>query len=214
MPPLQALIGLGNPGQRYRDTRHNAGEWFVHLLLQRHGTTLKSSRRVLGDYALLHIDGMPLHCLLPHAYVNESGASVTALCHYYKLSPDSLLVAQDELDLPTGTVRLKRGGGHGGHNGLRDIQQALGGCSDFSRVRIGIGHPGERHLVTPHVLSRPDTETAAVLEAAMNKALDTIPALLSGNWDAATTALHSSTDKTAKDDQCRAEPSATAEPSQ
>ncbi len=187
--PIQAIIGLGNPGPHYHQTRHNAGSWFLHAVAERHGAALRPESRFHGLLGRAEIDGRPLWLLEPTTYMNRSGEAVAALARFYKLPPRSLLVAHDELDLPPGTVRLKLGGGHGGHNGLRDIIARLG-SRDFLRLRLGIGHPGHKDAVTGYVLSRPRPEERAAIDQAIECALEVLPQVVSGELQAAMNRLH------------------------
>lgn len=187
--PLEAIVGLGNPGPRYEDTRHNAGFWFADALARHCGAELRPDNKSQGDVARVRLDGREAWLLKPATWMNHSGRSVAALVNYYRLRPEQILVAYDELDLPPGTVKLKTGGGHGGHNGLRDIISALG-CPDFLRLRLGIGHPGQRELVTPWVLSRPGAEDREAILGAIDRALDVIPLLAEGDFSEATKRLH------------------------
>lgn len=187
---LEAIVGLGNPGPRYEATRHNAGFWFADALARRCRAEFRNDGKAQGDLTRVELNGATLWLLKPLTWMNHSGFSVAALVNYYRLDPTRLLVAYDDLDLPPGTVRLKRGGGHGGHNGLRDIAAALG-TPDFLRLRIGIGHPGDRELVTPWVLSRPSAEDRDAILGSIERALSVMPLVASGNLQEAMTRLHS-----------------------
>jgi len=184
------IAGLGNPGPKYARTRHNAGFWFVDELNRRHGLPLKEERKLKGRAARVCIAGIDAVVLTPETFMNESGQSLRAAIDFYKIPVERVLVAYDDLDLPPGTVRLKKGGGHGGHNGLRSIFQHLGSPA-FRRLRIGIGHPGQAQQVLPWVLgrARPDEEQAIV--EAIDRAADVLPEILAGNDNRAMTALHS-----------------------
>ncbi|MEM1089501.1 MAG: aminoacyl-tRNA hydrolase [Pseudomonadota bacterium] len=186
---LDALVGLGNPGDRYTRTRHNAGFWFLDEIARQHAETFRYERRLHGDAAEVRLAGRKVRLLKPDTFVNESGRAVQALLSYYKLEPSACLVVYDELDLEPGVVRFKRGGGHGGHNGLRSIISSLGG-NGFPRLRIGIGHPGHKSAVTGYVLSRPPAQDQALIDGAIDKAGSLLPDYVSGQWDAATKALH------------------------
>jgi peptidyl-tRNA hydrolase, PTH1 family len=191
MPQVKAIIGLGNPGADYAATRHNAGAWLVQALARHHGTELRPEKKFLGRYAKVHLDGHDLHLLEPTTFMNRSGGAVAALCQFYKIAPGELLVAHDELDIAPGTARYKQGGGHGGHNGLRDLISALGNDRSFYRLRIGIGHPGDSRQVTPYVLSRPGKAEHAAIEAAIDECLATLPLAIAGDWAKAMNRLHS-----------------------
>lgn len=186
---LEAIVGLGNPGPRYEETRHNAGFWFADTLARRCGAELRPDNKSQGDVARVPIDGREPWLLKPATWMNHSGRSVAALVNYFRLEPSQVLVAYDELDLPPGTVKLKTGGGHGGHNGLRDIIAALG-SPDFHRLRIGIGHPGQRELVTPWVLSKPGREDGDAIRDAIDRAVDVLPLIVGGDIGEATKRLH------------------------
>ena len=188
---LDALVGLGNPGDRYSQTRHNAGFWFLDLVARQNAATFRYERRLHGDAAEIRLGDKRLRLLKPDTYVNESGRSVQALLSYYRLKPESCLVVYDELDLAPGIVRFKNGGGHGGHNGLRSIIQHIGGNA-FPRLRLGIGHPGHKSAVTGYVLSRPSAHDQALIDSAMDKAAGLLDDYAAGRWDQATKALHTS----------------------
>lgn len=186
---FKAVIGLGNPGEKYSKTRHNAGFWLIERLCQRHGGEVRAQSRLHGEYGQVTISGERIHLLMPTTFMNVSGRAVRALLDYYKLQPAELLVAHDELDLPAGTVRLKRGGGAGGHNGLKDIIRCVGG--DFARLRIGVGHPGDREQVLSHVLSPPSKAEAQRLELAVDDGCIAVEDCLAKGWDIAVNQLHS-----------------------
>ena len=188
---IRLIVGLGNPGTQYEGTRHNAGAFFVRLLAKRHGLSLNPDRNALGDSARGVIAGHDLRLLVPETYMNESGRSVAAMSRYYRIEPDAILIAHDELDIPAGESRFKHDGGHGGHNGLRDIIPALGGHRDFWRLRIGIGHPGEARQVVNYVLGRPGKAEQEAIERSLDECLATLPLALSGDWAKAMNRLHS-----------------------
>ena len=191
MSAIRLIVGLGNPGTQYEGTRHNAGAFFVRLLAKRHGLSLNPDRNALGESARGVIAGHDLRLLVPETYMNESGRSVAAMSRYYRIEPDAILIAHDELDIPAGESRLKHDGGHGGHNGLRDIIPALGGHRDFWRLRIGIGHPGSAKKVSAWVLSKASTADQVSIEASIEAAISALPLLLEGEDVKAMTALHS-----------------------
>ncbi|WP_110600254.1 aminoacyl-tRNA hydrolase [Salinicola lusitanus] len=188
---VKAIIGLGNPGPEYEDTRHNAGAWLVEQLARDAAQTLRPERKFLGLYAKIRLSGHDLHLLNPTTFMNRSGASVAALCQFFKIAPDELLVAHDELDIAPGCARYKTGGGHGGHNGLRDIVSALGNTNGFHRLRIGIGHPGSAKLVTNYVLGRPGKAERQAIDDALLETVHTLPDALDGQWAKAMNRLHS-----------------------
>lgn len=166
---IRVIAGLGNPGARYQDTRHNAGFWFVERVAAAHGAEFRGAPRVFGEVAELRLGSALVRLLKPSTFMNESGRSVAALARYYSVPADAVLVAHDEIDLPPGTVRLKRGGGHGGHNGLRDVVAQLGG-PQFARLRIGVGHPGHREQVIGYVLTRPGAQERSLIDDAVARA--------------------------------------------
>ncbi|PMR78793.1 aminoacyl-tRNA hydrolase [Billgrantia endophytica] len=190
MPQVKAIIGLGNPGADYAETRHNAGAWLVEILARQAGTELRPEKKFLGLYAKVQLDGHELHLLEPTTFMNRSGSAVAALCQFYKIAPDELLVAHDELDIPPGAARYKQGGGHGGHNGLRDIISALGNDKSFHRLRIGIGHPGDSRQVTNYVLGRPGKTELGAIGGAIGECLATLPLAIAGDWARAMSRLH------------------------
>jgi PTH1 family peptidyl-tRNA hydrolase len=188
---IQLIVGLGNPGAQYAGTRHNAGADFVGELARLAGVTLRAESRFHGDTGEAMFAGHRLRLLIPTTYMNRSGRAVAALAGFYKLAPAQLLIAHDELDLPPGTARFKFGGGHGGHNGLRDIIPALGNNRDFHRLRIGIGHPGSAREVSDYVLSKAAPADREAIAASIDEALRALPLLLAGDTGKAMTRLHS-----------------------
>lgn len=186
--PLQAIVGLGNPGADYRLTRHNAGFWFVDALASADGVSFKSQSRLHGELARTNLEGRELLLFKPGTFMNDSGRAVQALAAFYKLQPTQLLVVHDDLDLPPGVARLKRGGGHAGHNGLRSIHQHLG--PDYLRLRLGIGHPGHRERVLGYVLGRPSTADAEAITDALARGRQALSLLLTEGWDRAAQQLH------------------------
>lgn len=186
---LRAIIGLGNPGPDYERTRHNAGFWFAELLAERYRGVFRNEHKFLGELARVRIAGADVLLLKPMTFMNRSGQSVSALAQFYKLAPADLLVAHDELDLPAGETRLKLGGGHGGHNGLRDLHKPLG--EGYRRLRIGIGHPGDKTLVLNYVLGRPSRSDEDLIRAGLERASVAVETWLSSSWDKAMQQLHS-----------------------
>ncbi|GHC19809.1 aminoacyl-tRNA hydrolase [Aidingimonas halophila] len=191
MSQVKAIIGLGNPGPKYDNTRHNAGAWVIEAVAKHHNVPLRLEKKFQALYARLSLAGEDRYLLFPQTYMNRSGASVAAFCQFFKLSPPELLVAHDELDLLPGTARYKHGGGHGGHNGLRDIASALGNDKSFSRIRVGIGHPGDSSQVTQYVLGNPGKAERAAIDAVLEEILATLPLTLEGEWSKAMNRLHS-----------------------
>ncbi|HDK38347.1 MAG TPA: aminoacyl-tRNA hydrolase [Thiolapillus brandeum] len=188
---IHCIIGLGNPGSKYEHTRHNAGFWLVDALAEHYRLQLRPDNKFFGEVAKLSLPNGECWLLKPGTYMNRSGQAASALARFYKIQPEQILVAHDELDLPAGVVRLKKGGGHGGHNGLRDIASALG-SKDFYRLRLGIDHPGHRDQVTDYVLSRPSKEDQLKIEAAIDAAIDQLDELLAGNYQQIMNKLHNS----------------------
>lgn len=188
---ISLIVGLGNPGAKYDSTRHNVGFEFVDLLARRHGGQWKPERKYAGELCQIRIEGQAITLLKPMTYMNRSGQSVGPLAHFYKWAPEQILVAHDELDLPAGVCRFKQGGGHGGHNGLRDVIACLGNQKQFYRVRIGIGHPGQASDVVGYVLSKATPDERQATDQAMDAAASELPLAVSGEWNKAMNALHS-----------------------
>jgi PTH1 family peptidyl-tRNA hydrolase len=188
--PIQLIVGLGNPGTEYDQTRHNAGADFVTELARQHGATLVPDKKFFGSYAQVSIDHRPVRLLIPATYMNRSGQAVSALANFYKIPPEAILVAHDELDMPPGVAKLKIGGGHGGHNGLRDIISALGNNNGFGRLRIGIGHPGDAKQVAAYVLKKAPSTDFNLTEDSLYAACKVMPQLARGEWNAAMKELH------------------------
>jgi peptidyl-tRNA hydrolase, PTH1 family len=186
---IKLIAGLGNPGAKYSETRHNAGFWFVDALARQHGAVLASEKRFHGEVAKVDIGGNRIWLLKPATFMNRSGQSLRSLVEFYRLQPENVLVAHDEIDLEPGTVRLKSGGGHGGHNGLRDIIAQLGG-RDFQRLRFGVGHPGYRDQVVDYVLHRPGMDEQQAIENSIDDALKVMPKIAAGEWEKAMHELH------------------------
>lgn len=188
---IKLIVGLGNPGPDYERTRHNAGAIFVQEIAKQFHTTLKPEKKFHGHYGKAHIHGHDVHLLFPSTYMNKSGQAVQAIAQFYKIQAEEILVAHDELDIPPGTMKLKQGGGHGGQNGLRDIIAKLGGNKNFSRLRLGIGHPGHASKVTGHVLGRLGKQEGQQLQDIIDEAARYLPEILRGDWQKAMNHLHS-----------------------
>lgn len=188
---LKLLVGLGNPGPEYEDTRHNAGFWWLEAVARALNVHLQPERSYFGRAARAMVHGQPIWLLEPTTFMNRSGQSVAALARFFKIQPEEILVAHDELDLPPGELKLKKGGGHAGHNGLRDIHAQLG-SSDYWRLRIGIGHPGHRSEVANWVLKKPAPDQREALEISLERALRALPDLLADRMDKATALMHTS----------------------
>jgi len=185
---LTIIAGLGNPEDRYAQTLHNAGFWFVDELARRNNTPFRYEKRFDADVCKIEISGEDVWLMKPQNYMNLSGGPVRSMLDYYRLTTNELLVAHDEIDLPPGTVRLKKGGGHGGHNGLRDVMQHCG--KDFMRLRLGVGHPGEKDKVTDYVLKRASGDAEAAILRNVDEAADVMSLLVDDGLEAATKKLH------------------------
>ena len=188
MSAIKLIAGLGNPGLKYDKTRHNAGFWFVEELARRYNGTFRLESRFSGNCCKVDINGSAVWLLKPTTFMNRSGLSLKQLTTFYKISAAEVLVAHDELDIDPGLLRLKCGGGHGGHNGLRDIDPQLG--KDYWRLRVGIGHPGDKSKVMDHVLSRPSQNDDIEIARAIDLAADTIGDILRGDMQQAMNTLH------------------------
>ncbi len=186
---IRLFVGLGNPGPEYEDTRHNAGFWFIDDLARRLGVTLLPDRAYHGLVARANTPQGPVWLLQPQTYMNLSGKSVAALARFFKITPEEVLVVHDELDLLPGQVKLKKGGGHGGHNGLRDIHAQLG-TPDYWRLRLGIGHPGVKHEVANFVLRKPPQSEREAIFKCISQSLDAVDAMLAGDMNKAVTVVH------------------------
>jgi PTH1 family peptidyl-tRNA hydrolase len=188
---IKLIVGLANPGQQYQDTRHNAGAWLVQALARQHNIALSGEARFFGDTARINIAGHDIRLLIPSTFMNRSGQAIAAMANFFKIPIESILVVHDELDIPPGTARFKKGGGHGGHNGLRDSMAQLGNNGDFKRLRVGIGHPGSAAQVTNFVLGKPSPDERISIEACIDEALKCLPDAISGDWGKAMNQLHS-----------------------
>ena len=192
MNGIRLIVGLGNPGPEHEHDRHNAGFWFVEAVARAHRGSFARESKFLGEVAKTQVDGRPVWLLKPQTYMNRSGQAVAALAGFYRVAPDEVLVVHDELDLLPGQVKLKKGGGSAGHNGLKDISARLGG-SDYWRLRLGIGHPRTLELnqqVVDFVLHRPSREHQQAIEDAIDRGLRCLPELVAGQFEAATMKLH------------------------
>ena len=186
---IKLFVGLGNPGPEYEATRHNAGFWWIDALARELGATLVPERSYWGLVARTNVQGESRWLLQPQTFMNLSGKSVAALARFFKIQPHEILVAHDELDFAPGQVKLKRGGSHGGHNGLRDIHAQLG-SPDYWRLRIGIGHPGAKAEVVHWVLKKPAPDQRVLIEDSITHALQAKDALLAGDMEKATLQIH------------------------
>jgi PTH1 family peptidyl-tRNA hydrolase len=188
---IKLFVGLGNPGPEYEATRHNAGFWWVDALARELKVSLVPDKGYQGLVARANVQGQAVWLLQPQTYMNLSGRSVAALARFYKIAPEQILVIHDELDVVPGEAKLKFGGGHAGHNGLRDIHAQLG-TGDYWRLRIGIGHPGVKSEVVHWVLKKPAPEQRTAIEDCIARTLKAAPALLAGEMDKATQLVHTS----------------------
>lgn len=186
---IKLIVGLRNPGAAYERTRHNAGEWFLSALSRHHHLIFKPDKKYAGEVAQWEVDNQRCYLLLPNTFMNHSGQAVRAICDFYHFHPREILVAHDELDLAPGDIRLKSGGGHGGHNGLRDIISHLG-STEFPRLRIGIGHPGHKDKVLDYVLGKPREEDKQCILTAIERAVLVMPSVIQGRLDLAMNRLH------------------------
>lgn len=186
---IQLIVGLGNPGVEYEKTRHNAGAWFVEELADQADAVLRQSAKFQSQHCLVKLHHHDCHLLIPLTFMNHSGQAVQAVASYYKIPPEAILIAHDEIDLPVGEVRLKFEGGHGGHNGLRDIIQHLG-TNKFYRLRVGVGHPGNKKEVVDYVLKPPAKEERQQIDLALQEANKIIPLMLEGAYQKAMHQLH------------------------
>nr|MBP8207604.1 aminoacyl-tRNA hydrolase [Acinetobacter sp.] len=178
MSNISLIVGLGNPGSEYAQTRHNAGSWFVERLAEQYGIALKADPKYKGISGRGKIEGQDVRLLLPTTFMNLSGQSVVPFAKFYQITPEAMLIAHDELDMDPGVIRLKTGGGHGGHNGLRDIVPHTG--PNFHRLRVGIGHPGSKERVSGHVLSKAPSSEQKLMDDALHHALSRIKLLVNG----------------------------------
>lgn len=190
---VSIIAGLGNPEERYARTLHNAGFWFVDELARSLGESFRIEKRFDAEVCKIRIAGEDIWLVKPQSYMNLSGGPVRGMLDYYRLQATELLVAHDEIDLPPGTVRLKKGGGHGGHNGLRDIIRHCG--ADFMRLRLGVGHPGDKSQVTNHVLKRASADIEQAITENIEQAVTIMPLLVEFGMNAAMKKLHTKTDK-------------------
>ena len=189
--PVELIVGLGNPGPNYERTRHNAGADLVLELAKSLHVELKHESKFFGDTARVTLDGHDVRLLIPSTFMNLSGKSVNGLAKFYQIAPENILVVHDELDLSPGVSRFKKGGGHGGHNGLRDTIKCLGNNKDFARLRIGIGHPGNAKQVADYVLKKASPDDQQLIINSIDDALRALPLAVAGEWEKAMLKLHS-----------------------
>ncbi|AKA37062.1 aminoacyl-tRNA hydrolase [Yersinia ruckeri] len=191
MSSIKLIVGLANPGAEYAQTRHNAGAWFVDRLAESNNQSLKEESKFYGYTARLNLAGQDVRLLVPSTFMNLSGKAVSAMASFYRILPEEILVAHDELDIPPGVAKLKLGGGNGGHNGLKDIQCQLGNNPNFYRLRIGIGHPGDKSKVTGFVLGKPPASEQALIDETIDEAIRCTDVLLKEDVTKAMNRLHS-----------------------
>ena len=189
MHKIKLFVGLGNPGEQYVETRHNVGFWWIDFIGQNHKLTLKNSKKYFGEFSKHNDDG-EVFFLKPSTFMNESGKSVQALAKFYKIEPEEILVIHDELDIQPGTAKLKLGGGHGGHNGLKSIQTSIG-SNNFWRLRIGVGHPGDKSKVIGYVLNKPSKIEMQLIQESIINSYKVFSYIMLGQFEKAMLNLHS-----------------------
>ena len=187
---MKLIVGLGNPGPQHDSNRHNAGVIFLHHLSKSYGGSLRGESKFFGEYGSINIAGQDIKMLFPTTFMNNSGKAVAAICNFFKIEPKNMLVAYDEIDFEVGVTRFKEDGGHGGHNGIRDIISAIGGKRDFYRLRIGVGHPGHKSMVANYVLNNPSRSEADLIMADVEDAIRVMPHAAVGEWEEAMRLLH------------------------
>ena len=187
--PIQLIVGLANPGKEYATTRHNAGAWWVQAVCSDQNVTLQTQTKLQASIGQANINGNKVRLAIPTTYMNHSGQALAKIAKYFDVPADNILVAHDELDFPAGVIRIKTSGGHGGHNGLRDIIPQLG-TENFHRLRIGIGHPGNRDMVSDYVLANPSRGDKKLIDDAIYNSLSMLPAILAADWQTAKNILH------------------------
>jgi len=189
---IRLIVGLGNPGPNYANTRHNAGAWFIETLCSHYRLSLKNEPKFNARVAVWSYAGKECRILIPNTYMNHSGQAVSAIVKYYQIPTETILVAHDELDILPGAVRFKTSGGHGGHNGLRDLIHHLKSV-DFHRLRLGIGHPGHKDEVVDYVLQSPSKEEEKKIHTAIEETITVLPQIVAGDWQTVMNRLHSLT---------------------
>lgn len=187
---IQLIVGLGNPGNEYEKTRHNAGFWFIDHLISRYHLVLKTESKFFGEVGRLNIASQSVWIIKPTTFMNKSGQAIARLSQFYKIVPEKILIVHDDLDLSPGIVKLKKGGGHGGHNGLRDSIAWLGD-KNFYRLRLGIGHPGSKEQVVGFVLGKTPQSEKVLIETAIDKSLDSLELVIQGDMQKAMNHIHS-----------------------
>ncbi len=187
---VQLIVGLGNPGQQYEQTRHNAGASLISILSQQYASDLKLEERFFGFIARVKVDIQDVRLLIPNTYMNLSGKSIAAFTKFYQINPENILIVHDDIDLPPGISKYKIGGGHGGHNGLKDTIRALGNNSNFARLRIGVGRPSESDEVVNFVLKKAPQNEQRLIHKSIISCISTIPLAVMGKWNEAMKDLH------------------------
>lgn len=190
MSTIKLIVGLANPGSEYASTRHNAGAWFIEQLAQRYNQSLKNETKFFGYTARINVNNQDIRLLIPTTYMNLSGKAVQAMATFYQIKPEEILVAHDELDLNPGNAKFKLGGGHGGHNGLKDIINKLGNNPNFYRLRIGIGHPGDKSKVVGFVLNKPSKPEQNLIDQAIDESVRCTEVLVNQGIEVAMNRLH------------------------
>lgn len=190
MTTIKLIVGLANPGIEYAATRHNAGAWFVDQLAERYHQSLKNEPKFFGYSSRITLSGHDVRLLVPTTFMNLSGKAVQAMATFYQIKPEEILVAHDELDINPGIAKFKFGGSHGGHNGLKDIASKLGNNLNFYRLRIGIGHPGDKNKVVSYVLNKPSKSEQELIDKAIDESVRCTEILLSDGIEAAMNRLH------------------------
>ncbi|QLB12582.1 peptidyl-tRNA hydrolase [Bisgaardia hudsonensis] len=191
MSEIKLIVGLANPGDKYTETRHNAGEWLINQLSKQFNFNLKEENKFFGKTARTLVNGKEIRFLVPTTFMNLSGKSIATLANFYRISPEEILIIHDELDLPPGVAKIKQGGGHGGHNGLKDTIAQLSNNKNFYRLRIGIGHPGDKNLVSSYVLSKPSPTDWQLINKVLDEATICIEILIKDGINKATNRLNS-----------------------
>ena len=187
---VQLIVGLGNPGQQYEQTRHNVGASLISILSQQYASDLKLEEKFFGFIARVKVDIQDVRLLIPNTYMNLSGKSIAAFTKFYQINPENILVVHDDIDLPPGISKYKIGGGHGGHNGLKDTIRALGNNSNFARLRIGVGRPSESDEVVNFVLKKAPQNEQRLIHKSIINCISTIPLAVLGKWNEAMKDLH------------------------
>jgi len=208
---IRLLVGLGNPGPEYQDTRHNAGFWWLDAVARTLGVALRPEKNFQGLAARCEVNGQAVWLLAPQTFMNLSGHSVAALSRFYKIAPQDILVAHDELDIAPGEAKLRLGGSHAGHNGLRDIHAQLG-SDQYWRLRLGIGHPGNKAEVIHWVLKKPSLDHRIAIDQTIDRALKALPSLLAGDMEQATRLIHTSKPPRPKPARLTSAPAASERP--